>query len=153
VFEKDGKAIPYRKAHLTLTGRQADEQTPIAFVIKDTIAPVERRRKSAATTGSNSKKQKRISKEHAATGTETQNPGAVINTRTEEALRVWRLAEAKRRNVPAFRIFNDQALRQMATIRPTTDRTLLGISGIGANTVRKYGAQIFRIINDTENQR
>ncbi|HEX4232104.1 MAG TPA: DNA topoisomerase 3 [Bryobacteraceae bacterium] len=152
VFEKDGKAIPYRKAHLTLTGRQADEQTAIAFVIKDTIAPVERRRRRAAVTGSSPRKPKRISNKHTGDGTGPQNPDTVINSRIEEALRVWRLAEAKRINVPAFRIFNDQALRQMAAIRPTTDRTLLGISGIGANTVRKYGARIFRIINETENR-
>ncbi|HEX4809026.1 MAG TPA: RecQ family ATP-dependent DNA helicase, partial [Bryobacteraceae bacterium] len=151
VFEKDGKAIPYRKAHLTPEGRQTDEQTPVAFVVKDSIALVERRRKKATARGSSPRKHKRISKKRPRNAADSQIQTGAITGQTEKALRAWRLTEAKRRSVPAFRIFNDQALRQMATLRPTTDRALLGITGIGANTVQKYGAQIFRIIKDTAN--
>ena len=60
----------------------------------------------------------------------------------EEALRSWRLAEAKRRGVPAFRIISDQALRAMASRRPGTAGELLAIPGMGISTVEKYGAQI-----------
>jgi len=57
------------------------------------------------------------------------------------------MAEAKRRGVPAFRIFNDQVLRAMASRRPATARELLAIPGIGISTVEKYGAQIYRILH------
>ena len=65
----------------------------------------------------------------------------------EELLRKWRLAEAKRRGVPAFRIFTDQALKAMATARPSSASELLAIPGIGISTVEKYGAQIYRLVH------
>jgi superfamily II DNA helicase RecQ len=65
----------------------------------------------------------------------------------EEALRTWRLTEARRRGIPAFRIFTDQALRAMVSKRPETDRELLAIPGIGMTTVKQYGPQIYRIIH------
>ena len=65
----------------------------------------------------------------------------------EEALRVWRLAEARRLGVPAFRVFSDQALRAIAAKLPGTAAELLAIPGIGISTVEKYGAQIYRILH------
>ena len=47
-----------------------------------------------------------------------EQPLSGMDARIEEALRGWRLAEAKRRGVPAFRIFSDRVLRVMATERP-----------------------------------
>ena len=63
-------------------------------------------------------------------------------------LRNWRLAEAKRRGVPAFRVFSDQALKAMAAKRPGTAAELLAIPGIGMGTVEKYGAQIYRLVHE-----
>ena len=65
----------------------------------------------------------------------------------EEALRTWRLTEARRRGIPAFRIFTDRALREMVSKRPGTDQELLAISGIGMSTVKQYGPQIYRVIH------
>jgi DNA topoisomerase-3 len=62
-------------------------------------------------------------------------------------LRQWRLAEAKRRGVPAFRIFSDQALKAVAARRPATAAELLAIPGLGIGTVEKYGAQIYRLLH------
>ena len=64
----------------------------------------------------------------------------------EESLRQWRLAEAKRRGVPAFRIFNDQTLHAIAEERPATASELLAVPGIGISAVEKYGAAIFRLV-------
>jgi superfamily II DNA helicase RecQ len=68
------------------------------------------------------------------------------DSRIKEALRAWRLAEAKQRGVPAFRILSDQALRAMATRRPETARELLAIPGIAITTVEKYAGQFYRIL-------
>ena len=57
------------------------------------------------------------------------------------------LAEAKRRGVPAFRIFSDKALRAIASNRPATARELLAIPGIGLKGVEKYGHQIYSILD------
>ena len=67
----------------------------------------------------------------------------------EAALREWRMAEARRRRIPAFRIFSDRALKAVASRRPGTARELLGISGIGMTTVKRYGQQIYRIVKDS----
>jgi DNA topoisomerase-3 len=68
--------------------------------------------------------------------------------RLEGLLKSWRLSEAKRRNVPAFRIFSDQALKAIATKRPATASELLSIPGIGISTVEKYGAQLYRLLHE-----
>ena len=81
----------------------------------------------------------------AAPQTEDSRTGA---SRIEDALRAWRMAEAKRQGVPAFRIFTDQSLKAMAARRPGTAAELLAIPGIGLGTVEKYGAQLFRMLHE-----
>ena len=58
----------------------------------------------------------------------------------------WRLAEARRREVPAFRILSDKSLQAIAAAKPASVRELLEIPGIGARVAEQYGAQIFRIL-------
>jgi DNA topoisomerase III len=149
VFEKDGKQIPYRKASPTRAAFAVDESTPIAFIMKDT-APAstkrERRKKPTvpaprkrATGGGTPAQPKPVP--------EARQPEAGPNSQLEGVLRAWRLAEAKRRGVPAFRIFSDQVLRAMVSRRPATAHELISIPGIGISTVEKYGAQIYRILH------
>jgi superfamily II DNA helicase RecQ len=66
----------------------------------------------------------------------------------EERLRAWRMAEAKRLGVPAFRVFTDQSLKALAAKRPGTAAELLAIPGIGISTVEKYGAQLYRLLHE-----
>jgi len=56
-----------------------------------------------------------------------------------ERLRAWRAAVAKEQGVPAYVIFHDATLRQIATDRPTSLAELGTISGIGENKLTKYG--------------
>ena len=65
----------------------------------------------------------------------------------ESRLRAWRLAESRRRGVPAFRIFTDKALQAMVNLRPKGRDGLQAISGIGIRTVEQYGVQICRILS------
>jgi len=62
-------------------------------------------------------------------------------------LRAWRLAESRRRGVPAFRIFTDKALQAMVNLRPKGPDGLQAISGIGIRTVEQYAVQICRILS------
>jgi DNA topoisomerase-3 len=78
----------------------------------------------------------------------TIHPRAASDSRVEEVLRNWRLVEARRRGVPAFRVFSDQALKAMAAKRPGTAAELLAIPGIGISTVEKYGALIYRLLHE-----
>jgi ATP-dependent DNA helicase RecQ len=59
-----------------------------------------------------------------------------------ERLRTWRAATAKEQGVPAYVIFHDATLRQIATQAPTTLAKLSTVSGVGENKLAKYGQQI-----------
>jgi superfamily II DNA helicase RecQ len=137
VFEKDGQQIPYRKARLTRAGYAMDERTPVEFLMKDTVPPPARRKRQTKPTISAGRNQ--------ASRLETV---AGPDSRLEAALRVWRLVEARRHGVPAFRIFSDRTLRALATSRPGTTQELLAVPGIGISTVEKYGMEISRVLRE-----
>jgi superfamily II DNA helicase RecQ len=62
-------------------------------------------------------------------------------------LREWRRGQAQKLGVPAFRIMSDRVLTAIARNHPRSAAELLAIPGIGIATVEKYGAQIYRILN------
>ena len=59
-----------------------------------------------------------------------------------EKLRAWRGAQAREQGVPAYVIFHDATLRQIATQAPTSLNQLGTISGVGENKLAKYGQGI-----------
>jgi RecQ family ATP-dependent DNA helicase len=143
IFEKDGKQISYRTVNLTQAGRAADKTTPTEFIIKETAArPAKRKRKKKTFT---SPKVRAHTAAKELTAPKSNRTPATMESRIEEALRSWRLVEARRRGVPAFHIFSDLTLRAIAERRPGKDAELLDVAGIGASTVQKYGQQIYRI--------
>ena len=56
-----------------------------------------------------------------------------------ERLRAWRAETAKTHGVPAYVIFHDATLRQIADSRPRTLAELRAISGVGAKKLEAYG--------------
>ncbi|MCP3802580.1 DNA helicase RecQ [Allokutzneria sp. A3M-2-11 16] len=59
-----------------------------------------------------------------------------------EQLRAWRAAAAKEQGVPAYVIFHDATLRQIATEAPKSLAELGTVSGVGENKLARYGQQI-----------
>ncbi|WAL68049.1 DNA helicase RecQ [Amycolatopsis cynarae] len=59
-----------------------------------------------------------------------------------ERLRAWRAATAKELGVPAYVVFHDATLRQIATERPQTAAALGRVSGVGESKLARYGQQI-----------
>ena len=59
-----------------------------------------------------------------------------------EQLRSWRAAAAREQGVPAYVIFHDATLRQIATLAPTSLAELGTVSGVGENKLAKYGQAI-----------
>ncbi|MBB5955919.1 ATP-dependent DNA helicase RecQ [Saccharothrix tamanrassetensis] len=59
-----------------------------------------------------------------------------------ERLRAWRAATAKEQGVPAYVIFHDATLRQIAANAPGTLAELGTVNGVGENKLSKYGQQI-----------
>jgi ATP-dependent DNA helicase RecQ len=63
-------------------------------------------------------------------------------------LRAWRAEAARRHGVPAYVIFHDATLREIARARPSSLDTLRGISGVGAKKLEAYGAEIVGLVGD-----
>jgi ATP-dependent DNA helicase RecQ len=59
-----------------------------------------------------------------------------------ERLRAWRAATAKELGVPAYVVFHDATLRQIATLRPATLAELGTLNGIGENKLAKFGQHV-----------
>jgi ATP-dependent DNA helicase RecQ len=59
-----------------------------------------------------------------------------------ERLRAWRAAAAKEQGVPAYVIFHDATLRQIAADPPSSLAELSQVNGVGENKLAKYGQQV-----------
>ncbi len=67
-----------------------------------------------------------------------------------ERLRGWRAEMAKTHGVPAYVIFHDATLREIADTRPQTLDQLSNISGVGAKKLEAYGQDILSQIARAE---
>ncbi|MFB0546283.1 MAG: HRDC domain-containing protein, partial [Anaerolineae bacterium] len=65
-----------------------------------------------------------------------------------QVLRDWRLAEAQARNQPAFCIFQDSVLQDIARHKPTTLEALQAIKGIGPAKLVRHGEDVIQIVQD-----
>ncbi|MGW6740293.1 DNA helicase RecQ [Streptomyces sp. NPDC055025] len=63
-----------------------------------------------------------------------------------ESLRAWRAATAKEQGVPAYVVFHDATLREIATLAPSTLAELGTVNGVGENKLAKYGEQILETL-------
>ncbi len=63
-----------------------------------------------------------------------------------EQLRGWRAAAAREQGVPAYVIFHDATLRQIAAEAPATQAELATVSGVGEAKLAKYGPQILDLV-------
>jgi ATP-dependent DNA helicase RecQ len=64
-----------------------------------------------------------------------------------EALRLWRLAEAKGQAIPPYVIFHDSVLRDIATQRPATLDELAQVKGVGASKLERYGRRVLGVLD------
>jgi ATP-dependent DNA helicase RecQ len=65
-----------------------------------------------------------------------------------EALRQWRSEIARSHGVPAYVIFNDATLREIAMKRPNSLEDLAHINGVGVRKLESYGESILTCIAD-----
>ncbi|MBN8229702.1 DNA topoisomerase 3 [Corallococcus macrosporus] len=64
-----------------------------------------------------------------------------------ESLKAWRLTEARKRKVPAFRILTDRVLDAIASARPSSGAELMSIHGVGPALTERYGPQILSLVS------
>jgi ATP-dependent DNA helicase RecQ len=63
-----------------------------------------------------------------------------------EQLRAWRAATAKEQGVPAYVIFHDATLREIAATQPSSLAALGKVSGVGETKLAKYGEQVLNAL-------
>ncbi|MDQ0744004.1 ATP-dependent DNA helicase RecQ [Clavibacter sp. B3I6] len=63
-----------------------------------------------------------------------------------EALRAWRSEQAKEQGVPAYVVFADVTLREVATVRPQDLGQLAGITGVGQKKLDTYGEGLLGVV-------
>jgi ATP-dependent DNA helicase RecQ len=64
-----------------------------------------------------------------------------------DALKAWRAEVAREHNLPAFVVFHDATLAEMAKLAPDTLDALAEISGVGAKKLEAYGQEILRVLS------
>ena len=63
-----------------------------------------------------------------------------------EALRAWRAATARAQGVPAYVIFHDRTLREIALALPRERTELATVPGVGAAKLERYGDEIITLL-------
>ena len=64
------------------------------------------------------------------------------------ALREWRKGIAKQHGVPAYTVFHDATLEEIARRLPASLDGLRGISGIGATKLERYGEPLLKVVRE-----
>ena len=124
-FTADGREINFRKTFLTHEGRTLKHDATFELNIKELIAA----------------KPVRAARKKAPKAQDTAQPSPL-----DAALRRWRLAEAKKQGVPAFRILTDKVLQSIAHNHPASADELLAVPGVGPGIVKRFGTQLLRIV-------
>ena len=65
-----------------------------------------------------------------------------------QALREWRKGVAKEHGVPAYTVFHDATLQEIARLLPDSLDGLRGISGIGATKLERYGEPLLKVVRE-----
>ncbi|WP_198116037.1 DNA helicase RecQ [Massilia rhizosphaerae] len=65
-----------------------------------------------------------------------------------DKLRWWRVETARAHGVPAYVVFQDATLREIAKVKPTSLDQLRGVSGVGEKKLTSYGDEIVGLISE-----
>jgi DNA topoisomerase-3 len=154
-FEKDGKVIEYQRAALTAEGRRPGPGAVERILLEaEEREPTRggRTRRAAAGTGRRARRSG-SPRESGRRGRPREAAPADLavsaSPQLVEQLRAWRLAEARRRRVPAFCVLSNRALLALAEQRPGDEQALLQVPGIGPALIRAYGQKLIELCAPT----
>ena len=133
-FEKDGRLIHFKKAELKSNGYGLGTESVREI---DMTFPARDQKKRTV------KKKTKLVKVQKAQGL-----GSSENTELYDDLRKLRMSKAKKRGVPAFRIFTNKVLDNLSIDLPTDKDELLMVNGVGPYFVEKYGKEIISMVKE-----
>jgi ATP-dependent DNA helicase RecQ len=67
-----------------------------------------------------------------------------------ETLRAWRLQVAREHGVPAYTVFHDATLEEIARRRPGSTEELRAVSGVGAVKLERYGPAVLELVQGAQ---
>ena len=67
-----------------------------------------------------------------------------------EALRDWRRQVARQHGVPAYTVFHDSTLEEIARRRPGSTEELRAVSGVGAVKLERYGDAVLGVVQGAQ---
>ncbi len=143
-FQKDGRRITFQRASLASRGLSAGPGDLARILLAEAPRAAPRKRKRTA--------KKRAAATPARRGTAASRRGAATAPAASAspslfaALKEWRLKEARRRRIPAFRIMPNRTLEAIAAARPGSEGELLAVHGMGPTLAGKYGEAILGIV-------
>lgn len=65
-----------------------------------------------------------------------------------DRLRWWRIETARKNNIPAYIIFHDTTMRDIAKAQPKSIHDLRGVAGVGEKKLETYGTEILALISE-----
>ncbi len=65
-----------------------------------------------------------------------------------EALRQWRLEQARSQGVPPYVVFHDRTLIEIASRQPNDEAELAGVAGVGQAKLERYGASLLAALRE-----
>jgi len=145
-FRKDGRTVAYLRLSLTEEGRRAAEspQGPAERVQLPAGPGVPAR--APRQRGRRGEKLRQARSQRSAPPPESPRQASAPPSGLVAALKAWRLDEARRRRIPAFRILTDRTLLAIAAARPATEEELLAIPGFGAKLWARHGTRILGLL-------
>jgi DNA topoisomerase-3 len=125
-FEKEGKTIPFQRAWLGPAGRKDSADT--SFTVTAEAGALAGAARGRGRGGKVKAKPKPLL---------APADGLLVAD-----LKRWRLIEASRAGVPAFRVLHESTLMAIAAIRPRDETALLAVPGFGPGLLKRYGPVI-----------
>jgi DNA topoisomerase-3 len=169
-FDKDGRCIVFQRLTLTPDGQRTRELSPGQVALparpEETSAskkraPARRRGKGASGASGPQRKGNPVrarssegnpvwstARQESYVGLDEEDSKGLEDAPPElvKALKEWRLGEARRRKVPAFRVLTDRVLGAIAAERPRDAEALRSIHGVGPKLAEQYGAQLLALV-------
>jgi DNA topoisomerase-3 len=146
-FEKEGRTITFQRVSLTAAARRGGFTDLSGVAITDD-APARsagpRPRRSGGTRGpatAEGRARTAAARQGAGSGREPETGHPLV-----PALKAWRLAEARRQGVPAFRILTDRTLLALVRLGPANEGELLAVPGLGPRLVARYGDRLLSLL-------
>ena len=98
-------------------------------------------------TGPPVKRRSRSGDRHRAAACEKPDEVAEYDEKLFDALRAWRLEKARALGgVPAYIVYPDRTLQELARRKPQTEAELLEVKGIGSAKARQFGGETLAVV-------